>query len=118
VQYDHTSILKHIENMFGLEPLTARDAAANDLSDAIDADRIAANQPASPIELPVVDIDPDTIDPACKTMVPNYHPTDLAVWADKGNIPAIYDLRPRRRETAFYIANYLERHGLGGFHKR
>jgi phospholipase C len=40
--YDHASVLKHIETMFGLEPLTARDAAANDLSDAIDQARLAA----------------------------------------------------------------------------
>jgi phospholipase C len=34
--YSHSSILKTIENRFGLAPLTARDAASNDLSDFFD----------------------------------------------------------------------------------
>jgi phospholipase C len=34
--YDHTSILKMIEWRFGLEPLTVRDAAANNLADVLD----------------------------------------------------------------------------------
>jgi len=33
---DHTSILKFVENNFGLAPLSARDAKANDLSEAFD----------------------------------------------------------------------------------
>lgn len=33
---DHTSILKFIETRFGLAPLSSRDAAANDLSEAFD----------------------------------------------------------------------------------
>ena len=35
-QYDHTSTLKFIETRWGLEPLTTRDAAANDLTNAFD----------------------------------------------------------------------------------
>jgi acid phosphatase len=35
--YDTTSILKTIEARFGLEPLTSRDAAANDLRNALEA---------------------------------------------------------------------------------
>jgi phospholipase C len=34
--YSHSSVLRTIENRFGLAPLTARDAAANDLSDFFD----------------------------------------------------------------------------------
>lgn len=33
---DHTSILKFVENRFGLSPLSSRDATANDLSEAFD----------------------------------------------------------------------------------
>ena len=33
---DHTSILKFLENRFGLSSLSTRDAAANDLSEAFD----------------------------------------------------------------------------------
>lgn len=35
-QYDHTSTLKFIETRWGLEPLTTRDAAANDMTNAFD----------------------------------------------------------------------------------
>jgi len=34
--YDHTSILKMIENRFGLPPLSVRDANANDIGDELD----------------------------------------------------------------------------------
>ncbi len=53
--YDHTSALKHLQNTFNLEGLTARQAAATDLSDCIDFDRLERNDPAAPIELPVID---------------------------------------------------------------
>ncbi|HEY5928626.1 MAG TPA: alkaline phosphatase family protein [Kofleriaceae bacterium] len=52
VQYDHTSALKHLENTFGLDPLTARVTAATDLSDCIDMDRLAAGDWAEPIQMP------------------------------------------------------------------
>jgi phospholipase C len=55
VQYDHTSALKHLMNTFGLENLNMRTAAANDLTDCIDMDRLTANRPAPPIVLPTVD---------------------------------------------------------------
>ena len=35
-QFDHTSVLKLIENRWGLMPLTVRDANANDLADVLD----------------------------------------------------------------------------------
>jgi phospholipase C len=34
--YDHTSVLKMIEWRWGLAPLTARDAAANNLAEVLD----------------------------------------------------------------------------------
>ncbi|MCI4320318.1 MAG: alkaline phosphatase family protein [Thermoplasmata archaeon] len=40
---DHTSILRFVENRFGIAPLSTRDAAANDLSEAFDF-----TQPARP----------------------------------------------------------------------
>ncbi len=112
VQYDHTSILKHIETMFDLEPLTKRDAAANDLSDAIDQDRLAALDYAEPITLPTLDIDPEMIDPACKGGGLRSAKCDIEVHADEGKIDKLYDLRPKRYETARFIAEYLERHGI------
>jgi hypothetical protein len=64
---DHTSALKHLQNVFNLEPLNARIDMANDLSECIDMDRLAANNPAPPVELPMVNSDDYPIgDPACK----------------------------------------------------
>jgi len=125
VQYDHTSVLKHIETMFDLEPLTARDAAASDLSDAIDAERLAAGDFSPPITLPVVDLDASMIDDSCKSMgglpkppAPRSHPkSDIELYADRGLIPPQHDLRHLRYETAFYIGDYLARHGLGGIRR-
>lgn len=117
VQYDHTSVMKHLENLFGLEPLTARDAAANDLSDVIDTDRLAAGDAAAPIQLPPIEIDADQIDPVCKTMVPLMRKSDIELWADKHDISKDVDLRSRRYETAFYIGDYLASHGLGGIRR-
>ncbi|MFO0550761.1 MAG: alkaline phosphatase family protein [Polyangiaceae bacterium] len=114
VQYDHTSILRHIENMFDLEPLTARDAAANDLSDAIDEDRLAAGDAEDPIQLPTIDIDASQIDPECKTKIEK---SDIERIADRGQIPKEFDLRSKRYETAFYIGDYLARHGIGSIRR-
>jgi phospholipase C len=55
VVYDHCSALRHLEKAFDLEPLNQRTAAANDLSDFLDADRLAAGDWKAPIELPAVD---------------------------------------------------------------
>lgn len=54
---DHTSALKHLQNVFGLDPINARIDAANDLSECLDEDRLARNDPAPPITLP--DLDPE-----------------------------------------------------------
>jgi phospholipase C len=35
-QFDHTSVLRMIESAFDLQPLTVRDATANDLADVLD----------------------------------------------------------------------------------
>src|SRR5262249_26126421 len=42
VRRDHTSALRHIENVHGLAPLTMRDAAATDLSECLDEARLAS----------------------------------------------------------------------------
>jgi phospholipase C len=105
VQYDHTSSLKHIETMFDLEPLTARDAAASDLSDAIDAERLAAGDFAPPITLPVVELDAETIDPACKSDVgqPRHRRAEMRHRAYRGPRPD----PPRRPAPALRAAFYI-----------
>jgi phospholipase C len=107
--YDHTSVLKHIENMFHLAPLTMRDAAANDLSDMIDQARLAAGQASAPITLPVVDVDPGTLDQACSGK-----PTDLELAFDRGLLPPEFDRRRQSRDTLHFIAEYLAKHDVHG----
>jgi phospholipase C len=70
VQHEHTSALKQLQVMFGLEPLTARVDAANDLLDCIDLDRLAKGRWAPPIEIPAIDLSSYPMafdDPACKS---------------------------------------------------
>ena len=67
VVYDHTSALRELERAFGLEPLNQRTMAANDLSDFIDADRLARRDPRPPITLPDIDLTQWPQDPvACQ----------------------------------------------------
>jgi phospholipase C len=55
VVYDHCSALRELEVAFGLEPLTQRTAAAHDLSDFLDADRLQKGDWKPPIDIPAVD---------------------------------------------------------------
>ena len=55
VLYDHTSPLMTLANAFGFEPLTARMAAATDLSDVLDMDRLKKGEASKPITLPTFD---------------------------------------------------------------
>ena len=59
VQYDHTSTLKHLCNAFEMEPMSARVAHANDLTDCIDMDRLERGEWAPPIELPAFQFEYD-----------------------------------------------------------
>jgi phospholipase C len=52
--YDHTSVLAFIETLHGIEPLTARDAAANDLLNAFDFDQEPREPRLPPPEYPEV----------------------------------------------------------------
>lgn len=111
VTYDHTSALAHIESMFGLEPLTARDAAANDLTDCIDLERLDARDPLPPISAPEIDIDESMLDAACIGRISE--PVDLELYADAGRMDARYDLRSDMRDTLHGMGEQLERLGAG-----
>jgi phospholipase C len=50
VVFDHTSILRFIEWRWALDPLTVRDATANNLADALDFDRRILTAPTYPME--------------------------------------------------------------------
>jgi phospholipase C len=114
VPYDHTSALRHVENNFGLGPLTMRSSQANDLADCIDFDRLAAGDPAAPISLPAVEIDESQLPAAC-TAPPGKRGSfehDILAWADQANLGAL-DLRAETRDYVYGIAEYLDQHGLG-----
>lgn len=64
---DHTSALKQLQNAFGLASINPRVDAANDLSECLDEERLAANDPAPPITLPDINSDDfPVMDMACK----------------------------------------------------
>jgi phospholipase C len=70
--YSHTSILKTIEERFGLQALTARDASSNDLADLFDfTGRTAVGN--APTDLPDAPVDPAQA-AACASAPPNGAP--------------------------------------------
>jgi phospholipase C len=122
VQYDHTSALKHVSNTHGLEPLTMRQAAANDLTDCIDVDRIARNQPAAPITLPAVEIDDSTLPDYCHAdidimRVRGQRSRGLPRWARDPRFWRFHQPRPAR-DDLYDLAAYLDKHDLGRIRRR
>jgi phospholipase C len=117
VQYDHTSALKHLQNVFGLEPLNVRCDAANDLTDCIDLDRLSRGEASDPIQLPAVEIDESMLGEECMGNSLSVHNTDLLEWAPgavaSGRLDRRYDLRHERLDYIHGIAEYLDSHGLG-----
>jgi phospholipase C len=111
-QYDHTSVLKHIEVMFGLDPLTARSTAAVDLSDCIDHDRLAAGDWAEASPIPPVVVDESMIGGACSASGDVQH--DVIEMFDRlGGRHADLDRRSRLRDYAYTIGDYLDRMNAG-----
>jgi phospholipase C len=116
VQYDHTSALKHLQTAFGLERLTARVDAANDLTDCIDLERLERGEPAPPIELPVIDSGEfPTNDTSCGGVggFPRTVDDPLTAWADAnpGKF-AGYDLRADQGAYLRSISEYLRAQGV------
>jgi phospholipase C len=121
VDYDHTSALKHLENEYDLAPLTARDAAANDLIDCIDLERLAAGDPRPPIELPPVDIDLDDVPDECigGGLERRHADHDILEWARRNPEKiARWDRTGEAEEMIHEIAAYLESYGLGSIKRR
>jgi phospholipase C len=116
VQRDHTSALRHLEGMFGLAPLTARSSAANDLSELIDTERLAAGDAADPIQIPVVDVEEARVDAQCQAAETLQH--DVLRFADRHpELVRGLDRRAQVPELARLIGDVLEKHGAGGIIK-
>jgi phospholipase C len=111
---DHTSVLAHIAGMFNLEPLTARAAAAEDLSELIDQERLDALDPAEPAEVPAIEVDESTIEAECSGEgAPQSAQTDLELLADRGFFPPGLDRRAQARDVLHGIGDELERLNAG-----
>lgn len=125
VEYNHASALKHLGNAFGLEDLNVRMAAANDLTDCIDMDRLAKGEWAKPITLPEIlvnhddagnrtSITSDGVDypwtDACELQGAALRTADpISEIADRN--PAVFegytDLRPSHRQYIDSIDRFL-----------
>jgi phospholipase C len=102
---DHTSALKHLQTMFGLERLTMRSDAANDLSDLIDEERLRHGEAAAPIAIPSVTVDVTMIPPQCMDTSSGFagnpyghpvlaaadaHPEWVAQWDARAELPELW----------------------------
>jgi phospholipase C len=116
VVHDHCSVLRHIEEMFDLEPCNARTAAASNLMDAIDVEALAAGTPRDPVALPPVIVDESMIGAECRTALRERH--DLFALIDqRPELFADYEIRDRSRETVALLGDFLARHGAGAFRR-
>jgi phospholipase C len=113
VVYDHTSALKHLQNTFGLESLNVRIDAANDLTDCLDLDRLARNDPAPPIALPEIDSFEWPIDAQACTGAGGFkpEPDPISDWADRHPemFAGGYDVRADTPQYLAGIREYLKR---------
>ena len=112
-RYDHTSMLKHLQNRFGLDPLYMRVDQANDITDAFDQARIEADDPREPAPMAAVEVNESDITPACTGGAERYH-HDILEFADRyPEIYARFDRRKDVRDLAFLIGDFLDEHNLG-----
>lgn len=106
--YDHTSVLAFMEWLWGLKPLTQRDANANDLSAVLDVERVRARTPRTPPKYAPIVVPDSELTEACRYsggLAPTTGPDfDMHAAANVGLIPRELDLRHRRLETLRMIA--------------
>lgn len=118
VTYDHCSALKHLQNAFGLDPLNVRMDAANDFSDCIDMERLMANNPADPIELPQINLDDWPMDPVACAHAGGFkyeYKDPISQWADAtGKIAKQYDLRDDPKSYLDGIRKFVLEHQAKG----
>lgn len=65
LDFEHCSALAEVERIFGVAPLTERDAAANDLSSVLDTERMESGEPYAPVVLPTIEMTHDEIEAQC-----------------------------------------------------
>jgi phospholipase C len=119
VRHDHTSPIRHLQDLHGLAPLSARSSAASDLSDGFDLERLAAGEPRAPIQLPSVELDESSLPTDCfpegSSLKPHH---DVLDWAAR--VPELRRFATRRdgRDDVYGIGAYLDAQGLGRIRRR
>lgn len=108
--HEHSSVPAFIEWLFGLEPLTLRDANANFFLDTFDVDRIRRGDPRRFPALPVIEVDPE-IPEECLAFQGRAGAQDIERYADAGHIPRSYDLRSQQPEILRHINREMIRLG-------
>ncbi len=107
VVMDHCSVLRHLQNMFGLADLNPRVTAANDLTDLLDLDALAAGTPRPPGQIPAVEIDESRIRDECTSSARMQH--DVLRMADEH--PRLFrrwDRRDKIVDSAYLIGDFLD----------
>lgn len=115
-RYDHTSALKHVQNMFGLDPLYARVDQANDLTDCIDQERLAAGDWLEPAPIPAIEVNESDITEMCMYSEARSAPERHVVHQMADRYPRIFQRFDRRAQTRDYlhmIGDYLDQHNMG-----
>lgn len=99
--FDHTSALAELGRLFELEPLTARVAAANDLSSLIDEGRMATGVPYEPAVLPVIEMTREEINAQCDAARRRgtLGQPEAEAALDELNLPAPHDRRHQMDEV-------------------
>ncbi len=111
-QYEHCSVLRHIDNMFGMESNFRRITESNDLTDCIDMERLAAGDWREPVQIDAVEVDESQITDACTYSERDSHPMlDLA--DQRPDLIKPWDRRKHVRDYAYFIGDYLEKHNAG-----
>ena len=111
---EHASIPAFIEWLFGLEPLTVRDANASFFLDTFDPARVRRSDPRPPPSLPVLDLDPD-VAPECLEFQGGGG-LELAQFADRAGIAPALDRRAASPERLRWLYRRLIE--LGGARRK
>jgi phospholipase C len=99
VVFDHTSTIATIARLWDLEPLAKRDAAAADVFSTLDERRLLEDDPAEPIELPVIEATEDELFvDECSGARILHRPPGARFDTGMPELEAFYDARPSTKD--------------------
>lgn len=110
--HEHSSVAAFVEWLYGLPPLTIRDANANRFVDSFDLRRVRNLDPRPFPQLPPVALDPD-IPPECQRFSRSMRieKTDLEMLADRVKFGADFDRRDHAVDIVQGVHRQLARFG-------